>query len=495
MDNYENRNKREARTHAASTDEVIISDAPDTRAHRGVGSELRGLSSERDIFTEHHADAPHQGDSLRQSSRRLNRQVSAEAETTPSRTGSSAAARTSEAPAAANGGAHDGTSRASARGGAAKGAPAHAKAPAHTSADSRRARRNDGSRGSASESKGSHGYNGGSSFGGFVFLICVLAAIIIALVVVIINPAQYLETADETTELITTAEQTTAVTTAPETEKVVNEYFFPEGLYSRQALLYDYTDNAIIAELGASDKVYPASLTKMMTVLVAIENIPDLDAKTTLSSAMFATLLEQNASIAGFSENESVCARDLLYAAMLPSGADGSIGLAELVSGSESAFAVLMNNKAKELGMKDTHYVNVTGLHDPEHYTTAYDQLKLMKYAMKNDTFREVISTPSYTSSPTDIHPSGVTMRSTVFSGLSANGLDSSMFVGGKTGYTPEAGLCLASIATVDGHTCFLITFGAGAGLNTPSYHVMDAFNVFSDYANPTPPDTSEDSR
>lgn len=340
----------------------------------------------------------------------------------------------------------------------------------------------------ASAYRGSSAYgsakNGKHSSGGFVFLIIVLLAVIAATVFLALNSNNNSSVNDITAETPAQSSETEAVTDPPETEEVWKpSYVFYDGMYSREALLYDYTDDKLLAEIGADEIIYPASLTKMMTVLVAIENISDLSLETTLSTEMFAYLLEQNASIAGFSENEKVNARDLLYASMLPSGADGSIGLAQIVSGSESAYVALMNKKAAELDMNDTHYMNATGLHDPNHYTTAEDQLKLMKYAMKNDEFRKVITAQTYTSASTPQHPQGITMYSTLFKSIQANSLENKYIIGGKTGYTPEAGLCLASIAEINGHTYFLITFGAGAGSNTPGYHTMDAVAIFDDYA------------
>src|SRR5699024_6501471 len=130
---------------------------------------------------------------------------------------------------------------------------------------------------------------------------------------------------------------------------------------------------------SSDEKIYPASLTKIMTAIVAIENLPDLDEQIYLSEDMFEKLYSENASMAGFLPNEKVAAIDLIYGALLPSGAESCIGLADAIAGSEKSFVKLMNEKAEELGMNDTHFTNSTGLHDRNHYTTVNDIAKLLK--------------------------------------------------------------------------------------------------------------------
>ena len=274
------------------------------------------------------------------------------------------------------------------------------------------------------------------------------------------------------------------VTLEPPVVAPVLEYEFPEDLYSRNAILIDLSDGSILASKNASMTTFPASLTKMMTVLVAVEKIGDLNATTTvLSSEMFQYLYNENASVAGFSAGESVLAIDLMYASMLPSGADGSIGLAEMVAGSESAYVKLMNKKAEELGMTSTQFMNATGLHDINHYTTLEDMAKLVIYGLKNDLFRQIITTPRYTTSATNLHSAGITFSSTVFSYISAAGLTNNYIIGGKTGFTSEAGLCLASIAVIDGKEYALITTGAGSGANDVKLNAIDAVKVFDEVA------------
>ncbi len=133
---------------------------------------------------------------------------------------------------------------------------------------------------------------------------------------------------------------------------------------SRHAILLDAQSGRVLAQKRADERTAPASLTKMMTVLLAIETEPDLDKQVTLPEDIFPALQTEKASMAGFVPDETVTVRDLLYGAMLPSGAECCEALAQLVSGSEENFAALMNQKAAELGMKNTHFTNATGLTD-----------------------------------------------------------------------------------------------------------------------------------
>lgn len=182
--------------------------------------------------------------------------------------------------------------------------------------------------------------------------------------------------------------------------------------------------------------------------------------------------------MAGFRPGETATVRDLLYGALLPSGAECCEALAREVSGSEEAFVASMNRKAAALGMASTHFCNPTGLHDPEHVSTARDMARLLRAAMQNEMFRTIFATVRYTVPPTDLHPDGFTMESTFWSELDGTELRRGKFLGGKTGYTSAAGLCLASAAEVKGKTYLMVTAGAQGNHNTEPYHVDDAVNV-----------------
>ncbi len=255
-------------------------------------------------------------------------------------------------------------------------------------------------------------------------------------------------------------------------------------VYSKAALMMDLGSGIIIAQKEANTRIFPASLTKIMTALLAVEGLTELDEKYMFTDEIFATLRGQNASTAGFEAWETVTYRDLIYGVMLPSGAEASIAVAELLAGSETSFAAMMNDKAVELGLTNTHFVNATGLHDDEHYTTVTDLAHLLNYALRNETFRELFTTKSYTTSRTKYHPSGMTFESTVFRYIRAQGenRNNKFIIGGKTGFTLEGGQCLATLANDGEFDYILITTGAGEGTNRPYYNVLDHIYIYDRY-------------
>ena len=219
-----------------------------------------------------------------------------------------------------------------------------------------------------------------------------------------------------------------------------------------------------------------------MTAILAIENIHDLDEKIVLSQNIFDDLLNANTSMAGFYPGEEVPAIDLLYGTMLPSGADAAEGLAIQIAGSESAFVKIMNAKAQELGMMHTHFTNAIGLDDPNHYTTVSDLALLLEYALKNETFYEIFTADQYSMKPTNKHPDGITFHSTMFQSMEHPVFVGGEIIGGKTGYTENAGLCLASLAVKGGRKYLLVTMGAAGNHETEQYNVTDAFYIYNNY-------------
>lgn len=254
-----------------------------------------------------------------------------------------------------------------------------------------------------------------------------------------------------------------------------------DKLHSPNAILVCVDDRTILMQKKSEQKIYPASLTKMMTTIVAIENLPDLQKKIVLPASMFQKLYKENASMAGFVQNEKVKAVDLLYGVMLPSGAECCIGLADHIAGSEQGFVEKMNQKAEKLGMKDTHFTNCTGLHDEKHYTTVKDLSILLCYALQNKTFRDVFTSSRYSTSSTNKHPEGITFQSTMFKNMENPVINGGKILGGKTGFTDEAGLCLASLAEKDQKEYVLVTAGAKGDHQTEQYNIDDALEVYND--------------
>jgi len=253
-----------------------------------------------------------------------------------------------------------------------------------------------------------------------------------------------------------------------------------DSLHSPHAILVRLDDHAILMQKMSEQKIYPASLTKIMTAIVVIENLSDLQKKIELPNSMFQELYKADASMAGFQPNEKVKAIDLLYGVMLPSGAECCIGLADHIAGSEQEFVAKMNQKAKVLGMSNTHFTNSTGLQDKNHYTTVKDLSKLLSYALQNSTFRDVFTSARYSTASTNKHPNGITFNSTMFKNIENPVISGGKILGGKTGYTDEAGLCLASLAQKDGKEYILITAGAKGNHQSEQYNIDDAYEVYN---------------
>ena len=278
-------------------------------------------------------------------------------------------------------------------------------------------------------------------------------------------------------EAVPSAEATEAPTAEPTPTPEPVPSVDISDINSRSGILVRLSDGKVVAEKDADAKIYPASMTKIMTAVVGLENLSDQNETITIDRDTYDRLYTEGASLAGFGAGDEVKAIDILYGVMLPSGAECCIALADTIAGSEADFVTLMNEKAAKLGMTGTNFCDTTGLHDANHYSTARDIAVLLKYALKDDTFREIIESPYHSTPGTNIHPDGITFYSTMFKNLSDTAVTDGKIMGGKTGYTGEAGHCLASFAEIDGTEYILVTGGA-SGTGIP--HINDAVTVYN---------------
>lgn len=231
---------------------------------------------------------------------------------------------------------------------------------------------------------------------------------------------------------------------------------------SPYAALLDVDNHKIIAGKQADTKIYPASMTKVMTLIVVTENIDKIPQTYTFEFEMLNRLYREEASVAGFLEGETVDVEDLLYGLVLPSGADAAEALATMVAGSNEEFAKLMNAKCAELGLKHTQFANPTGLFDEEQYTTPSEMAMIMEYAMKDELRAKVLGTYQYKTKATTQHPDGIQLTSTMYSRIYGNEAPGVLVKGGKTGFISQAGSCLVSYAVTNkGHAYVFCTGGA----------------------------------
>ena len=251
-------------------------------------------------------------------------------------------------------------------------------------------------------------------------------------------------------------------------------------LYSEHAILIDYETGTVLAEKDPDARIYPASMTKVMTALVACEQITDWDATFPMTQAIIDPLFLADATLAGFKDGEDVTMKDLVYGAILPSGAEATEALAQVVAGSEDAYAALMNEKAAELGCTDTHFVDASGLHNEEHYTTVRDMAKILQAAMENERCREALSAATYTSCPTPQNPDGVLMINKFLVRFENRNLSNIRIAAAKTGYTAQAMNCCASCGLgANGRAVLCVTAHAW----TYDFCLDDHIVLYSEYA------------
>jgi len=255
--------------------------------------------------------------------------------------------------------------------------------------------------------------------------------------------------------------------------------FFTSEIGSSNAIMIDLQSFTVIVEKRSDDRIYPASLTKIMTLLVAVENMQSLTQTATVTKHTVDYCYTEGASVAGFMPNETVTIEDLLYGTVLPSGADATMTLAETISGSEEAFVELMNSKAAELKLVNTHFANTSGLHHPDHYSSVHDMALILRAAMQNDICFKVLSSNHYVTTATTQHPNGIPLYSIVHSRTSSIKSTEYDVVGGKTGFTPEAGQCLATFAITADNREFIFVSANAADRATP---VSDAEYAYTNF-------------
>lgn len=243
-------------------------------------------------------------------------------------------------------------------------------------------------------------------------------------------------------------------------------------LYSKNYCLYDLTDDKMIYEKNIQERTNIASLTKIMTTITAIEKINNLDDYVTITSEMLSNI-KYDASLAGLKIGDKLTYKDLLYASILPSGADATQALAYSLSGSINNFVNDMNTLAKKIGMESSNFVNVTGLDIDNHYSTVNDLLKMLQYALRNETFKTIYTTKSYTLS------NGLVVDATVKKYNNLMKLDISRIIGSKTGYTNKAGLCISSIFESNNHEFIFISTNAEF-IYGNYYNLKDNLNIIN---------------
>ena len=248
---------------------------------------------------------------------------------------------------------------------------------------------------------------------------------------------------------------------------------------AKGAILYELNTDTVLLEQDADARLYPASTTKLMTALVAMEYGNPEDIITVPAAAVDGLFELGSASylLAG----EEISFMDLMEYMLIASGNDAANAMAIHISGSISAFADLMNNRAQELGCTNTHFVNPHGLHDEEHYTSARDLLRIAKAAMENPTIAEIVAKDEVVLPITNKHPQTTTKYTTnyLISRKSTREYYYEGAIGIKTGTTTPAGLCLVAACVKGDYTYYTVVLGAKKGENGERNQFIETAKLF----------------
>lgn len=283
------------------------------------------------------------------------------------------------------------------------------------------------------------------------------------------------------------------------TEPTRDNYIPESSSHSQQISSLIQSNNSILVELGsyqaiaekdADEKIYPASMTKVMSLLVICENIKSLDEKLTVTEKIADYAEKNEGSGYGLKVGETLTVEDLLYLTSYQSDTIAVLMLADHVAGSEEKFVELMNEKVEELKLENTHFSNCTGLHEKENYTTCREMAAIMAYALDNSLCRELLTSYEGYRLITNLHPKEdkCTFYSTWYSGRFKDNprLETVTVKGGKTGYTDEAGVCLVSYAESNStDKCYInVIVGKpkGSGLNETE-STKDVKFIYNNYA------------
>ena len=252
---------------------------------------------------------------------------------------------------------------------------------------------------------------------------------------------------------------------------------------SQYAVVIDLQSDTILAEKASDAIISPASMTKVLTLLVAAERVEDkLEDTFTMTIDITDYCYVNGCSVVGLMVGETVSVRELLYGTILPSGADAAMGLATYVAGSHEAFVELMNEKIDELGLSDTaHFTNCVGLYDKEHLCTVYDMAMIMKAAMENELCREILDARTYETAPTADHPDGQILSNWFLRRIEDKDTGDIEVIGAKTGYVVESGSCAVSCGEDSQGRLYICARGDAAGSWKCIY---DHVTLYRDYCN-----------
>ena len=252
--------------------------------------------------------------------------------------------------------------------------------------------------------------------------------------------------------------------------------FEPTGIdiSANAALLVSLDTDEVLFSKNENEKVYPASITKIMTTILMLESEKyDPDTKIAMTEEVLDLISGTGSSVSLMTAGQEITHLDLVYMVLMASFGDSAYLAAIYFGGSVEGFVDMMNAKAEELGLTGTHYQNPVGLHDESNYTTAYDTYILTKYALQNQTFKEVCGTTRYTVTSLE-----KTLSTTNFLQDNTTNYYYTYAKGVKTGFTDEAGRCLVSTASYNGYNYMCVLFGCPSNAGK-RYEFIDSKNLY----------------
>ncbi len=257
-------------------------------------------------------------------------------------------------------------------------------------------------------------------------------------------------------------------------------YISSEGVLSNYGLLINLDTGKVVASKDGNVRINPASMTKILTLLVAVEHLDDIDNTFTMTREIGDYVFSNDCSQVGFEVGEELPIRDLLYGTILPSGADAAMCLAEYIAGSQEAFVDMMNDKLGELGLSDTaHFTNCVGVYDENHYCTLMDMAMILKAAEENALCHEVLNARTYTTAHTEQHPEGLLISNWFLRRIEDKDTHGDV-VGAKTGFVNQSGCCGASYEiSNDGTHYVCVTADAWSSWRC----IYDHVDIYSTYA------------
>ena len=264
----------------------------------------------------------------------------------------------------------------------------------------------------------------------------------------------------------------------------------PTGMVTaKRAALADMNTGEIIASRKADERMYPASMTKVMTLIVVVENLPredSLKTELTVSTEVYEAMKKAGSSGIGMEAGEKMTVESMLYALMLRSDGIAATELARYIAGSEEDFVELMNQKAHKMGLQNTHFENPTGLYHKDHYSSCRDVATIMAYAMKMSLCRRILMTQSYVAPFTTAVGESKNyflyhnLIVTQFDKVKPNQPTAVTVVAGKTGFTDESKYCLVTYAeSADGHGYVAVT----AESDSYAACIKDYLAIYNTYA------------